>query len=146
VNDPAPAALHQVPSGVSAQDSDGAVLVAIELDEQRSWPPALPKTIADAGILDSRESRKKLLDQLTRFPPARLAIACDPRRSPDRGSLALIAELARCATATRVWLLPAPAGQALDSARLSDWHEALQQLQLPWADSAPLSWLEKGHD
>lgn len=146
VSDPAPAALHQVSSGVSTQDSDGALLVAIELDEQRSWPPALPKTIADAGILDSRESRKKLLDQLSRFPPARLAIACDPRRSPDRGSLALIAELARCATATRVWLLPAPAGQALDSARLSDWHEALQHLQLPWADSAPLSWLETGHD
>ena len=146
VNDPAPAALHQVQHSLVDQDSQGAVLVAIELDGQRPWPPMLSKTIADAGILDSRESRKKLLDQLTRFPPARLAIACDPRRSPDRGSLALIAELARCAAATRVWLLPAPEGQALDSARLGDWHEALQQLQLPWADSMPLNWLEHGHD
>jgi len=146
VNDPAPAVLHQVQHSLVDQDSQGAVLVAIELDGQRPWPPMLSKTIADAGILDSRESRKKLLDQLTRFPPARLAIACDPRRSPDRGSLALIAELARCAAATRVWLLPAPEGQALDSARLGDWHEALQQLQLPWADSMPLNWLEHGHD
>lgn len=146
INDPAPAALHQVQNSITDQDSNGAVVVAIELDDQRTWPPALPKTVADAGVLDSRESRKKLLDQLTRFPPARLAIACDPRRSPDRGSLALIAELARCAAATRIWLLPAPEDQALDSARLGDWHEALQQLQLPWADSMPLSWLENGHD
>jgi hypothetical protein len=64
---------------------------------------------------------------MTRFPPARLAIACDPRRSPDRGSLALIGELARSARATRIWLLQAPPGQALDADRLGDWHVALQQ-------------------
>jgi len=122
------------------------LLVAIELDNQRPWPPTLPKTVKDAGILDSRESRNKLLEQLTRFPPARLAIACDPRRSPDRGSLGLIAELARSAGATRVWLLQAPPGQALDADRLGDWHSALQQLELPFADSAPLNWLETGHD
>ena len=74
------------------------------------------------------------------------AIACDPRRSPDRGSLALIAELARNAAATRVWLLQAPPGQGLDAERLGDWHVALQQLELPFADCAPLNWLEHGHD
>ena len=146
VNDAAPEQLHHVEGGVSELESDGALLVAIELDEQRPWPPKLPAAIKDAGILDSRESRNKLLEQLTRFPPARLAIACDPRRSPDRGSLALIAELARSATATRVWLLQAPAGQALDAERLGDWHTALQQLELPFADCAPLNWLETGHD
>ncbi|NVZ79951.1 DUF2868 domain-containing protein, partial [Pseudomonas gingeri] len=92
------------------------------------------------------ESRQKLLEQLTRFPPARLAIACDPRRSPDRGSLGLIAELARSAADTRVWLLQAPLGQALDADRLGDWHSALRQLDLPFADCAPLTWLETGHD
>ncbi|MNZ76857.1 putative membrane protein [compost metagenome] len=146
VNDAAPEQLHPVNGGASALDSDGALLVAIELDDQRPWPPQLPGNVKDAGILDSRESRHKLLEQLTRFPPARLAIACDPRRSPDRGSLALIAELARCASATRVWLLQAPAGQALDAERLGDWHEALQQLQLPVAECAPMNWLESGHD
>ena len=89
VNDPEPAQLHRVESGVGELASEGALLVAIELDEQRPWPPALPKNVSNAGILDSRESRHKLLEQLSRFPPARLAIACDPRRSPDRGSLAL---------------------------------------------------------
>ncbi|TWC55037.1 uncharacterized protein DUF2868 [Pseudomonas sp. SJZ080] len=146
ISDAAPAQLHRVESGVSDLQSDGALLVAIELDDQRPWPPQLPENVSDAGILDSRESRHKLLEQLSRFPPARLAIACDPRRSPDRGSLALIAELARNASATRVWLLQAPPGEALDAERLGDWHVALQQLELPFADCAPLSWLETGHD
>lgn len=146
VTDAAPEHLHRVESSVSEHASDGALLVAIELDDQRPWPPALPKTVSNAGILDSRESRHKLLEQLSRFPPARLLIACDPRRSPDRGSLALIAELARNASTTRVWLLQAPPGEALDSARLGDWHVALQQLELPFADCAPMNWLENGHD
>jgi hypothetical protein len=146
VNDPAPAQLHRVESNVGELASEGALLVAIELDEQRPWPPPLPKSVSNAGILDSRESRHKLLEQLSRFPPARLAIACDPRRSPDRGSLALIAELARNAGATRVWLLQAPPGEALDGQRLGDWHAALQQLELPFANCAPMNWLESGHD
>lgn len=146
VNDPEPAQLHRVESQVGELASEGALLVAIELDEQRPWPPALPKNVSNAGILDSRESRHKLLEQLSRFPPARLAIACDPRRSPDRGSLALIAELARNAGATRVWLLQAPPGEGLDAERLGDWHVALQQLELPFADCAPMNWLESGHD
>lgn len=146
VSDAAPEQLHSVQSSTAAVDSEGALLVAIELDDQRPWPPHLPKTVMDAGILDSRESRQKLLDQLTRFPPARLAIACDPRRSPDRGSLTLIAELVRCAGATRIWLLQAPPGQALDADRLGDWHSALQKLDVTYANSAPLNWLETGHD
>jgi len=99
ITDPEPAQLHRVESTVGEHASDGALLVAIELDDQHPWPPTLPKNVSNAGILDSRESRNKLLEQLSRFPPARLAIACDPRRSPDRGSLALIAELARNAAA-----------------------------------------------
>jgi hypothetical protein len=146
INDAAPELLHSVQTNTVALNSEGALLVAIELDEQQPWPPTLPETIRDAGILDSRESRQKLLDQLTRFAPARLAIACDPRRSPDRGSLALIAELARCAGAARVWLLQAPPGQTLDMERLEDWHSALDNLGITYADSSPLNWLETGHD
>ncbi|MDB6143293.1 MAG: hypothetical protein JWP80_2337 [Pseudomonas sp.] len=146
VNDAAPDHLHSVQPRSSALDSKGALLVAIELDDDRPWPPPLPSAVVDGGILDSRESRQKLLDQLTRFPPARLAIACDPRRSPDRGSLALIAELVRCAGETRLWLLPAPPGQSLDAERVGDWHAALQELKITYADSAPLGWLEQGHD
>ncbi|MHA3885948.1 DUF2868 domain-containing protein [Stutzerimonas degradans] len=146
IRDAAPAQLHAPSAGAQPEAGAGAVLVAIELDGSRPWPPALPKGVADAGVLDDREGRRRLLDQLTRFPPARLAIACDPRRSPDRGTLALLGELSRCAAATRVWLLQAPAGEALDSARLDDWHQALDALGLAHSSAAPLSWLENGHD
>lgn len=146
VQDAAPEALPRFAAGQLESGSSGALLVGLELDDQRPWPPALPKGVTDAGVLDSRESRNKLLEQLSRFPPARLTIACDPRRSPDRGSLALLAELARNAGATRIWLLQAQPGEALDAARLGDWHDALERLGLPYADTFPLTWLEQGHD
>ncbi|QWA28855.1 DUF2868 domain-containing protein [Pseudomonas sp. RC3H12] len=146
VQDAAPDTLPRFEASQLERDGGGALLVGLELDDQRPWPPALPRSVTHAGVLDSRESRNKLLEQLSRFPPARLAIACDPRRSPDRGSLALLAELARNAGATRIWLLQAQPGQALDAARLGDWHEALDRLGLPHADTSPLTWLEHGHD
>ncbi|MCY1398635.1 putative membrane protein [compost metagenome] len=146
VSDEAPEHLHHVSTMASDGESAGALLVGLELDEQRPWPPKLPDSVMNAGVLDSRESRHKLLEQMTRFPPARLVVACDPRRSPDRGSLALLAELSRYAGAMRVWLLQAPVGQALDAERLGDWHDALAKLELNYADTAPLTWLEKGHD
>jgi hypothetical protein len=145
VADAAPASLPEHRAGALIGDGQGALLVGIELDDRRPWPPKLPAGVADAGVLDSREQRNRLLDQLSRFAPARLAIACDPRRSPDRGSLALIGELSRCAAATRVWLLAPLPGEALDSARLDDWHQALDALGLKHGD-APLGWLETGHD
>ncbi|VXC96155.1 Membrane protein [Pseudomonas sp. 8Z] len=147
VCDVAPATLHQPQSGSSVQPASGALLLGLELDDRRTWPPTrLPKGVADAGVIDSREQRRQLLEQLTRFPPERLAIACDPLRSPDRGTLALLGELARCAAATRIWLLPPAPGESLDSARLADWHQALASLGLTHRDTAPLSWLESGHD
>lgn len=146
VSDVAPAQLHQPQAGHVAAASQGALLVAVELDDRRPWPPTLPAGVSDAGILDDGAQRRRLLEQLSQQPPARLLIACDPRRSPDRGTLALLGELARAAASTRVWLLPAPADETLDPARLGDWHAALDQLQLPWVDEAPLTWLESGHD
>ncbi|WP_252273585.1 DUF2868 domain-containing protein [Pseudomonas subflava] len=146
VIDPAPAALPEPHAGQRLEAGGGALLVAVELDAGRPWPPALGKGVADAGVLDGREQRQRLLDQLGRFPPARLAIAVDPRRSPDRGTLALLGELSRNAAATRIWLLPPPPGEALDSQRLGDWHEALQRLGLTFSDASPAAWLERGHD
>ena len=146
VSDAAPDELVEPQAQLPASTADGALLVSIELLDRPNWPPKLPAGIANAGDLDDGAQRRRLLEQLTRYPPARLVIACDPRRSPDRGSLGLIAELARNASATRVWLLQAPPGQALDADRLGDWHSALHQLQLPFADCAPLDWLENGHD
>lgn len=146
VNDAAPAGLVEPQAQHPAAGAEGALLVAIELDDSQPWPPTLPAGVAHAGVLDDGAQRRRLLEQLTRYPPARLAIACDPRRSPDRGTLALIAELSRCAGATRVWLLQPPAGASLDSERLADWHTALDKLGLPHRGASLLAWLEHGHD
>jgi Protein of unknown function (DUF2868) len=147
VNDPAPERLPVPGAEGRALTGAGAVLVGIELDDRQPWPPAtLPDTLMDAGILDDRAQRKRLLEALTRQPPARLVIACDPRRSPDRGTLSLISELSHCAAETRLWLLPAPPGESLDDERLADWHESLGSLGIPYGDTSPLNWLEHGHD
>jgi hypothetical protein len=140
VADPAPA-LPPTAGVASGADGNGAWLVGIELVDH-PWPPPLPAGVSDAGVLDSGEQRRRLLDRLTRSPPARLLIACDPRRSPDRGTLALIAELAQSAAGARVWLLPPPAGESLDAERLDDWRQALDRAGLAQADEAPLHWLE----
>ena len=146
VCDAEPGQSYQPQFAGAAAASQGALLVAVELDEQHPWPPPMADSIANAGVIDSREQRRQLLDQLARFPQARLVIACDPRRSPDRGSLALFAELARSAGSTRIWLLPPAPGESLDSERLADWHRSLDQLQLLHQGSSPLTWLETGHD
>jgi hypothetical protein len=146
VNDAAPEQLSEPSAGSLLLANEAAVLVAIELDDTHTWPPVLPETIRDAGILDDGQQRRRLLEQLTRYPPVRLAIACDPRRSPDRGTLSLIGELARCAGSTYVWLLPSPMGSALDTDRLEDWCQGLDRLGLPHSEKSPLDWLETGHD
>lgn len=140
--DTAPDRLHTIDRPQAAAASQGALLVAVELDTQRNWPPALPQTIGNAGIIDSREQRQALLEQLTRQPPARLLIACDPHRSPDRGTLALLAELARCAGQTRIWLLSPAAGETPDAERLAVWHERLDELRLEYGDEHLLNWLD----
>lgn len=122
-----------------------AVLVGIELDSSISWPPAYLANIAgetqilDAGVIDTREQRRHLLEQLTAQPPARLLIACNPQRSADRGTLHLIAELSRTAVATRVWLLDI----AAPDERLSVWQERLDELKLAHSRTAPWDWLEQ---
>ncbi|TWI52299.1 uncharacterized protein DUF2868 [Pseudomonas duriflava] len=146
VNDAAPELLPEPVGGNLALASEAAVLVAIELDDSQPWPPVLPERIVDAGVLDDGQQRRRLLEQLTRYPPVRLVIACDPRRSPDRGTLSLIGELARCAGTTRAWLLPAPNGETLDPDRLDDWQQGLDRLGLFHGEHSPLDWLETGHE
>lgn len=146
IRDGDPGSVYQPAAGQGSAASQGALLVGVELAARQGWPPPLPAGVADGGVVDSREQRQQLLEQLSRFPVQRLAIACDPRRSPDRGSLALLGELSRCAAATRVWLLPAPAGEALDAVRLELWREALTRAGLAWTEDAPLTWLETGDE
>lgn len=148
VTDAAPHALrHARIDGAHAVGSRGAVLVGLELRSDIVWPPPLPAVVRDAGVIDSREQRRRTVALLAAEPPARVLIACDPRLSPDRGSLELIAELSRHAGACRVWLVAG--GVAPDTVRLGYWREALTELGLAADDvfereDAALAWLEGG--
>ncbi|CAB3689329.1 MAG: DUF2868 domain-containing protein [Achromobacter pulmonis] len=142
--------LHQprvataVPAGLGGQP----VLLGLELPADLDWPPAtLAASIRQAGNLDTREQRNRLLDALAQAAASRLLVACDARQTPDRGTLALIAELAAHANQTRVWLL-APAGA---ETREPQWRQRLAALGLDAAaiigpGGTPLDWLEHGHD
>lgn len=123
----------------------GALVVGIELDEDHPWPPTTSPAITDGGILDDRHSRQRLLNALATQPADRLLVVCDPRRSPDRGTQALLAELSRNAAETRVWLIPPPAGHVADAARWADWLDTLAQLKLSQEATFPLAWLEHDH-
>lgn len=146
ISDPAPAELPAQAHAATAGQGAGSLLVAVELDEGQPWPPPLPAGIVDAGVANNRQQRHRLLEQLSRQPAARLLIACDPRRSVDRGTLKFIAELARSAAATRVWLVPPAAATAVEPARVQEWRAALASLGLDVAEEMPRAWLEGGHD
>lgn len=146
VVDAAPATLPSTTAG-SHLAGHAAVLVGIELDDSISWPPEHLRSehsakIQDAGIIDTREQRRHLLEQFSAHPPARLLIACNPQRSADRGTLHLIAELSRSATQTRVWLLDVEAPDE----RLTNWQEQLDALKIEHSRAAPWSWLEQAND
>ncbi len=146
VSDPAEPEAAQTRADRPSVAGEGALLVGVELDQRHPWPPALPPGVADAGLADTRAQRQELLERLAQAPPARLAVACDPQRSVDRGTLRLVEELSRLAGATRVWLLPPPAGATSDEARLAQWRDALDDLGVRFTEAAPIDWLEHGHD
>ncbi|ART82593.1 hypothetical protein CBP31_08150 [Oceanisphaera profunda] len=143
VVDAAPSALPSTTAGAQLTGHD-AVLVAIELDDSISWPPDHlksdhPQHLLDAGVIDTREQRRQLLEQLSAHPPARLLITCNPQRSADRGTLHLIAELSRTAAVTRVWLLDIDA----PAERLENWQQQLDALKIEHSRTAPWAWLEQ---
>lgn len=127
VRDPAPAALpHPQRHAVALDNAGSATLLALELGSDLPWPPAPAFAAVDAGRLDSREQRRAALSRCAAQPPCRLLIAIDLRRTPDRGNLGVIAELADHALETRIWALGSEASAA--SPRLSLWHEGLGRL------------------
>ncbi len=145
--------LHQpqVGPGRLAELGDQPVLAGLELPADVQWPPAgLPAQVLDAGNLDSREQRNRLLDALAQAGARRLLIACDMRQTPDRGTLGLIAALAGKAGQTRVWLSTFGAPAAGGPARLDAWRDRLTAAGMG-ADAIlsdadqPLRWLEADH-
>jgi hypothetical protein len=130
-----------------------AVLAGLELPDDVDWPPAdIPATIRVAGNLDSREQRHALLDALAQAPARRLLVACDARQTPDRGALALIADLTGKAAETRIWLMGGHdlAGNSAASDRADTWRGRLLDAGMPAEaimrnTDQPLRWLGGDH-
>ncbi|MEI2415505.1 DUF2868 domain-containing protein [Orrella sp. JC864] len=136
---------HRPGQAEAGQPCTGLVLAGIEIPSDLAWP-RLPAGLHDAGIVDTREQRRVLLDRLAQAPARRLLLACDARQTPDRGTLRLLLELAGHAASTRVWLR---AGERAEPARLQGWQAQLTQAGLPaqaiTRDSqAALHWLQHG--
>lgn len=137
------------PAPGSAEGGAGALLVGLELGGRQSWPPALLQGVTDAGVIDTREDRQRLVEALRAATPRRLVVACDARLSPDRGSLQFAAELAQHAGECRVWLLGA--GHDAQPARLMHWREGLAEAgfaseAIMESEAKALDWLGAAHD
>jgi hypothetical protein len=151
---------------ISAHDipptGDQAVLAGVELPLDIDWPPPnVPTSVRVVSNLDSREQRHALLDALASAPAHRLLIACDTRQTPDRGTLALIADLAAKAAQTRVWLLTAQSTRRIEcriddhnaaqADRTAIWRTRLIKMGIPYEAimrnaEQPLRWLGGEHD
>ena len=105
-----------------------AVLLGFELAPDHAWPPfSVPPGISDLGVIDSRTQRHRVLDQLITQTPQRLLIVCDAAQTPDRGSLAFLAELASTVSDMHIALYPS----ADQAARLATWQQKLAQAGFP---------------
>ncbi len=144
VDAPAPMAAP-VPSYTHSPPSVGGfrAVAGIELPADLAWPlPNVPQGIVDLGAVDTREERRRLLEALRRQPAQRLLACCDARQTPDRGTLALLSELASLADAMRVVLLP----DSEAATRREQWRQQLIQAgfsaeQLPSDLARAMAWL-----
>lgn len=111
---------------------DGPLLVGLELAPDTAWPPAnLPAGVQDAGVIDGRAQRHALIDHLHLHPVPRLLIVCDGYQTPDRGTLAYVAELSAGAGDTCVSFAAPPAGASAQEFRLDAWRRQLEAAGVP---------------
>ena len=111
-------AIHDVQPFRSGQPA----LLGIELPPDTPWPPAgMPANVANLGIIDTRVQRKRILDALQQRPPGHLLLVCDGRQTPDRGTLALIAELSGIAAHTHIAVLNTTDLPAPEDTRSAAW-------------------------
>ncbi|SHH70705.1 Protein of unknown function [Pollutimonas bauzanensis] len=140
---------HFRPRAPAPHDQTQPLLAGIELAPDTPWPPAgLPAGVADLGIIDSRLERKNLLERFQRQPPGQLLMVCDAQQTPDRGTIALLAELAGLAGQAHI-ALHGQAGAGFSDARAAAWQERLAAAgflpgQLHAGLAPALAWLAAG--
>lgn len=125
-----------------------SVLIAIEPNPEEAWPPEdIGTNVTCTEPIDSRESRKHVLDALTRARPKNLVLACDARHTPDRGSMRLIADLSELSLRTLVWLRHSQSSHAHTEAWLNQLG-GLSGIEYKLRDdtASVMQWLERHHD
>jgi hypothetical protein len=108
------------------------VLIGMELDEPRSWPPQpIPPWALPLGHVASRAEARQVLDELARLtePPRLVAAVGSMVRTPDRGAMDLLAEMA-CAVEAPVMLVLA------ESSLIGERGIDAQQREAEWRDRA----------
>ncbi len=152
VLDQAPASLYQRRMGHSSTaGSRQGVIIGLEIGADFPWSQLRDSArSADEVLLlepvDSREQRRDALAVLADNPPARLLLICDPRLSPDRGTLNWLVDASLQAASTAV-LLPDSLQASQD--RLDSWRQQLGKAGLPPENlyreqSAALHWVHHG--
>lgn len=117
---------HVSPPEQPAHQPGQSVLVGIELAPDMVWPPpGFPGHVADLGIIDSRQQRKTLLEHLQACPPGRLLMVCDARQTPDRGTVALLADLGSLAAVAQVALYTGSGHDSTVDTRVGMWRQRL---------------------
>lgn len=123
VTDPAPKALPAFKRRTGkGRPGDARLLVGLEIASDLPWPPAGLADCVQTHLVDSRQQREYVLEQLSLEPPQKLLLACSAAQSPDRGSLHWLADAASQTAAVAVWLMGA---ERADTERLAIWRQSL---------------------
>lgn len=129
LNEPSPRALR-----VAEKDTSGVITVAVEVGSQERAEPLFGLDEAtDLGTVETRADRERVLGALSaRKKSARfLVVQCTARRTPDRGLIDLINQLADAAGGGLIIALADMDGLedwgVTPAARLADWHRLAQQ-------------------
>src|SRR6056297_17305 len=116
----------------------GAVLIGVELDhDDTHWPPAAPDCQV-LGRADNRRQRREIMQALELLDPRpeKIVALCSLARSPDRGTMAFLGELAQFAPLEiRLDDAHRLADLNIDAkSRLEDWRESASRFGLPKPD------------
>jgi hypothetical protein len=144
VTDPAPAAAPIFKRRArQGRPGEARLLVGLEIASDLPWPPAGLADGVQTHLVDSRQQREYVLEQLNLDPPRKLLLACSAAQSPDRGSLHWLAEAASQTPSVAVWLMGA---ERADSERLAIWRQSLLDMGIAQpaiydANEQALAWL-----